>query len=315
MSSVKEADAMNQANLATLERVDVRCAWPNEAQDFTPWLANNLGVLSDELGVALELEDTEKAVGLYRYRADIVARVPHDGTLVLIENQLEEANLEHLGQVLAYLAGLNAQIIVWVATNFHELHLSSIRWLNKHTSAPFAFFAVQVSVVRIGDSPLAPVLNVLERPDEWDPPVVEVSEISKFRRDFWTQLTARRPDSPRLSPGYMGSNVWHWVENAELHVVQYLAQNSVGVYLRGAWGSTKASIWTRIEPCVEALEETIREKTPESDYVRDSGNQWCVTSLWIDSRDPKNWDRMADWLDEQRQVYEDVLRSSPAPTD
>ena len=66
---------MNQANLATLERVDVRCAWPNEAQDFTPWLANNLGVLSDELGVALELEDTEKAVGLYRYRADIVARV------------------------------------------------------------------------------------------------------------------------------------------------------------------------------------------------------------------------------------------------
>ena len=127
---------MNTANLGTLQRVDVRQAWPHEAQDFTPWLAKNLGVLADELGVALEMEDTEKAVGLYRYRADIVARVPHDGTLVLIENQLEEANLEHLGQVLAYLAGLEAQIIVWVATSFHDLHLAAIRWLNEHTAAP-----------------------------------------------------------------------------------------------------------------------------------------------------------------------------------
>lgn len=306
---------MNDANLGTLQRVDVRQAWPHEAQDFTPWLAKNLGVLSAELGIELELEDTERAVGLYRYRADIVARVPHDGTLVLIENQLEEADLEHLGQVLAYLAGLEAQIIVWVATNFHELHVSAIRWLNKHTSAPFAFFAVQVSVVQIGDSPLAPVLSVLERPDEWDPPVVEVSEISKFRRDFWTQLTARRPDSPRLSPGYMGSNVWHWIEEAQLHIVQYLAQNSVGVYLLGRWGETKASIWTQVEPHVEDLEEALRAAAPRADYIRDSGNHWCVTSITIDSRDTGNWDQMADWLDDKRQVYEGVLRRSLTTSD
>ena len=85
-----------------------------------------------------------------------------------IENQLERANLQHLGQVLAYLAGLEAKIVVWVATGFDESHLSAIRWLNNHTEDPFAFFAARVSVVRIGDSPLAPVFEVIERPNEWD---------------------------------------------------------------------------------------------------------------------------------------------------
>ena len=298
-------------DLGTLRHVDVRRAWAHEARNFTPWLSENLDWLSAELGIALELEDTEVSVGPHQYRADILARAPHDGSVVLIENQLEEANLEHLGQVLAYLAGLNAQVVVWVATQFREAHLSAIRWLNEHTDDPFAFFAVRLSVVQIGDSQLAPVLNVLERPNEWERQVERVSglsEIGKFRRDFWTHFSSRRPDSPRLSPGYMGSNVWHWIAEAELHVVQYLAQNSVGVYLRGAWGTTRPSTWAQIKPYVEVLEGNIREAAPEADYAQDRGNQWCVTTLWVDSRDPSNWDQMADWLDEQRQVYERVLR-------
>ncbi|MDE2903634.1 MAG: hypothetical protein OXP73_11475 [Chloroflexota bacterium] len=307
---------MTNASLGTLRHVEVRQAWAHEARDFTPWLSENLEVLSAELGIALELEDTEVAVGPDQYRADILARAPHDGSVVLIENQLEEANLEHLGQVLAYLAGLNAQIVVWVATRFREGHLSAIRWLNEHTDDPFAFFAVRLSVVQIGDSQLAPVLNVLERPNEWDRQVERVSglsDIAKFRRDFWTHFVSRRPDSPRLSPGYMGSNVWHWIEEAELYVVQYLAQNSVGVYLRGAWGTTKASTWPQLDPYVELLEKRLREAEAEDGYVRDSGHHWCVTTLRVDSRDTDNWDQMADWLDKRRHVYEVVLRADSGP--
>ena len=307
---------MKATDLGTLRHVSVRLAWAHEASDFTPWLSENLDVLSAELGIALELEDTEVVVGPDQYRADILARASHDGSVVLIENQLEEANLEHLGQVLAYLAGLNAQIVIWVATRFREAHLSAIRWLNEHTADPFAFFAVRLRVVQIGDSQLAPVLNVLERPNEWDRQVERVSglsEIAKFRRDFWTHFASRRPDSPQLSPGYMGSNVWHWIEEAELHVVQYLAQNSVGVYLRGAWGTTKASASHQIDAYAGVLEKTIREAEPGADYIRDGGNHWCVTTLRVDSRDSDNWDHMADWLDDQRQVYERVLRGETGP--
>ena len=116
---------MITTKLGTLERVDVRKAWAHEAYNFTPWLAQSLSRLSDELGVELEVEDTEVYIG--PYRADIVARVPQTDELVLIENQLEWANLQHLGQVLSYLAGLEARIVIWIATGFLDEHLSAIR--------------------------------------------------------------------------------------------------------------------------------------------------------------------------------------------
>ena len=140
---------------------DVREVWPHEAQDFTPWLAQNLDWLSVKLGIGdLELEDTEVQIG--PYHADIVARTTENGARVLIENQLEGANLQHLGQVLAYLAGLDAQIIVWVAASFNDTHLAAIRWLNENTPESFSFFAVQVSVVQR----LRSVLDVLEHPKQ-----------------------------------------------------------------------------------------------------------------------------------------------------
>ena len=153
---------MNIPKLGTLERVDVRQAWSHEAHNFTPWLADNLDRLSNQLGIELELEGTEVYVG--PYRADIVARVPQSDDLVLIENQLEDANLQHLGQVLAYLAGLEAKIVVWIAKGFRDEHLSAIRWLNEYTASPFAFFAVKVGVVQIGDSPFAPVFRCTRTP-------------------------------------------------------------------------------------------------------------------------------------------------------
>ena len=130
---------MNQGELGVLEHVDVREVWRHEAQDFTPWLAENLDKLSAILDVDLEREGVEVHVG--PYRADIAARIPQDDTRVLIENQLDEANLQHLGQVLAYLAGLDAKIVVWIAAGFNEAHLSAIRWLNEHTADPFAVCA------------------------------------------------------------------------------------------------------------------------------------------------------------------------------
>ena len=79
-----------------LERASVREAWPHEAHNFTPWLAENLDRLAAELGIDdPELEGTEVNVG--PLRAEIVARIPQDGSGVRPENQRERANLQHLG--------------------------------------------------------------------------------------------------------------------------------------------------------------------------------------------------------------------------
>lgn len=295
-------------DLGRLEHVNVRDAWQNEAHQFTPWLSQNLDRLSAELGIDdLELEGTEVTVG--PYRADIVARIPQDGSGVLIENQLERANLQHLGQVLAYLAGLESKIVIWVATGFDESHLSAIRWLNNHTTDPFAFFAVRVSVVRIGDSQLAPVFDVIERPNEWDRTVGAItrdgslSPVGQFRRDFWAHFAKVLPDAPGPRPGYAASNVYYRVEPADLYISQYIAQREVGVYLSGKNGTRDDEVRDKIRLYKDALAKELGETAKGS-------HSW--TGLHIDSNDRHNWDEMAQWLEDRRVIYERALLNGPA---
>jgi hypothetical protein len=124
---------------------------------FTPWLPAHLDELAYKIGIPLELEGVEMPVETFS--ADILARNPQDDTLVLIENQLEGSDHTHLGQIMTYLAGLEAHTIVWIAADFREPHLSTLKWLNENTSESFAFFAVNVKAVRIEDSLIAALLN------------------------------------------------------------------------------------------------------------------------------------------------------------
>ena len=280
-----------------------------------PWLADNLDRLAKEIGLELECEGTEVHVG--PLRADIVARNPRDDSRVLIENQLEHADLHHLGQVLAYLAGLEAKAVVWVAKGFDEAHLSALRWLNEHTGETFAFFAVRVRVVRIGDSPLAPVFEVLERPNDWDRRVQdtvqarELTELGRFRRDFWAHVSKRHEGEAPL--GYARSNVFHRVEEAGRRVCQYVAVDGVGVYFTQERGESEEEALAAVARSVEWL----RAETQGAEMLDDNieWQAWGPSFLKTDSRDRSNWDRMADWLHERRQLYERALReagSSPA---
>jgi len=303
---------MTTSKLGTLERVELRQAFSNEAQDFTPWLAENLERLSVELGIELELEGEEVGVG--SYRADIVARVPQTDDRVLIENQLEWADLQHLGQVLAYLAGLEAKIVVWIAKGFRDEHLSAIRWLNEHTVDPFAFFAVQVGVDQIGASQLAPVFDILERPNEWNRQVQvagrsgEFSRRGEFQREFWAHCLSRWKHRPKLRENYALPNIWHEkVKGPELRVVQYISSKGVGNYLGGrSQNEDNARVVGRIEPYRKSLKEALQGVN-----FLPGKNPDCRTVLEVDTQDRNNWDQMASWLEEQRLKYEAILRTNP----
>ena len=117
--------------IAKLETVDTRLAWAHEANDFTPWLAENLEHLSEAVGLRLELEGTE--VSIETFSADILARNLYDDSRVLIENQLAPSDHSHLGQILTYLAGLEAKTVIWIASDFKEPHLSAMKWLNSNS--------------------------------------------------------------------------------------------------------------------------------------------------------------------------------------
>ncbi len=186
----------NPSELGRLERViNIRNVWDKEAQDFTPWLAQdeNIALLGETIGLELEVESTEKGVG--PYRADILCKDTSSSQYVLIENQLEATDHLHLGQLLTYAAGLDAVTIIWVARHFNPEHRAAIDWLNQITDQTFNFFALEIELWRIGNSPLAPKFNVVSQPNDWIVAVKEdavragsFSVTQQLHLDYWTQL-------------------------------------------------------------------------------------------------------------------------------
>ncbi len=156
---------MTTPNLAKIERVDLREAWPNEARDFTPWLAKNIAELGEALGMDLELQETEASVG--GYSLDILATYPDGDRPVIIENQLEATNHDHLGKLLTYAAGYDANVIVWLTREFRDEHRQALDWLNQRTGEDTLFFGVVVELWRIGNSLPAPHFKAVATPNEW----------------------------------------------------------------------------------------------------------------------------------------------------
>ena len=297
-------DRDRKLEFGELRDVTLRDVWSNEAHDFTPWLAANLQRLSREIGIPMELEGTEVAVE--HFSADIVARNHADGSRVLIENQLEGSDHTHLGQILTYLAGVQAQIVIWVARDFAESHLSAIRWLNEHTIDPFAFFAVRVRVVQIADSPRVPLFEVLERPNAWDrdvrTAVVDPSELTRFRREFWSHYAKRHPDDG-VAVGYAASSFWVPIESMKLFLSMYVAQGAVGVWVRGRRGEAADSVKERILTRQQGLRDELGVEIGEPT----SWGGFANSRYPIDTNDLENWPVMADWLHDKIAAYRRVL--------
>ena len=152
-----------QPNLGKFQRVELREAWPNEASDLTPWLAENPEPLADALGLGdLEVEDTEKRVG--SYRADLVL-AGVEGTVV-VENQLDHTDHDHLGKLITYGAGQRARTVVWIAKRFRDEHRAALDWLND-ISEDTEFFGVELELWRIDSSKPAVRMNVVAKPNDW----------------------------------------------------------------------------------------------------------------------------------------------------
>ena len=164
------------AEIATLKKINLRDVWKDEGQ-FSDWFAENLSRLGDELGMALERSEREKAVG--PFSADIICADQISKFDVVIENQFTRTDHDHLGKMITYASGLQSQIIIWVAPRFRDEHRSAIDWLNDISGPETGFFGVVLEVFQISDSAYAPHFDIVARPNDWQRQVKRSSSTSR----------------------------------------------------------------------------------------------------------------------------------------
>lgn len=187
--------------LGQIEKVCLREVWPHEALDFTKWLSesDNLELLSEAVGIELELVETESSVG--SFNVDIFADEAGTGRKVVIENQLEETNHDHLGKIITYAAGKDAEVVIWIVAHARDEHKQAIEWLNQHTDSDFGFFLVEIQLWRIGESDPAPRFQVVERPNEWTKMVKmsgELTETERVKLSYWTKYHELAQENPQF---------------------------------------------------------------------------------------------------------------------
>jgi hypothetical protein len=175
-----------------LEVVNIRKAFPNEAMHFTKWLETNIETLSERLKIQLTVEQREHSVG--DFSVDLLCE-DGSGALVIIENQLEKTNHDHLGKLLTYLVNRNANTAIWITTEPRSEHQKVIDWLNQYTPTDISFYLVRVEAVRIDESRLAPLFTILAGPDrqakELGDQKKEWADRHYKRQEFWTMLLER----------------------------------------------------------------------------------------------------------------------------
>ena len=176
-------------NLGRLEEIkDLRTVWPHEALDFTPWLSqdDNIALLADAVGLDITVDGTESSVG--DFNVDIFASETGTDRKIIIENQLEDTNHDHLDKLITYASGKSADVIIWVVKHAREEHKAAIEWLNNHTDEKIGFFLCEIKLYRIGTSEPAVKFEVIEKPNDWTKEVRKnesANEMQQRRYDYW----------------------------------------------------------------------------------------------------------------------------------
>lgn len=297
--------------------MSLREAWKHEANDFTPWLAesDNLNALANALGLSeLLLVATEHGVG--DFKLDILCTDGEDQ--VIIENQLEKTDHTHLGQIIAYAAGVGARKVIWVAASFRPEHAAAFEFLNENTTDELSFFAVEVELWRIGDSPLAPKFEVVVKPNDWVRTGREqaraassTSSTKQLQQKFWMALIEKlaitaphiHPQKPRPrhylnhSIGRAGFALVAKVNTLNKRLgVELLMEREAVKYFDNLFGQK---------------EEIERELGFELGWQKMPSGRACRIATWYPDApldDENRWNEYLDWLTEQLVKMDKVLR-------
>ena len=307
--------------------VDLKEVWAHEAHDFTPWLAANPDRLERVLGMELELEGTEVAVG--PFAADIVFQEASTGKRVVVENMLGATDHDHLGKVLTYAAGLDASYCVLVARDIRPEHRPTLDWLN-YAADEIGFFGVEVSAVRIGDSSPAAQLTVVAQPDGWvrQTPKAGLTATQRNYIGYWTTFlevfneqhptwgnVRKAPPQnwinvPSGIPGVPFYLTFAWPTGSPGHVL------SAGLYVSPPGDGAPDRLFDYLSECQEEIEARFGSSLTWERLEENISRRIYVSSHVVDPMDNDGWGDYTAWMIENvsrlRDAIAPALESMPA---
>lgn len=184
--------------ISKIKKVPLRELWQDEARDFTGWLEKNIDYLNEQVGLGIMIVEREKKVG--DFFVDLVGE--NESGLVIIENQLEKTDHDHFGKILTYLSIIGAKTAVWITGAPREEHIKAVEWLNEVTPPDYTFYLIKLEVIRIDNSPAAPLFSVAvgrnQLVKEAGKEKRELAERYYERRNFWASLLERAKDKTDL---------------------------------------------------------------------------------------------------------------------
>ena len=293
-----------------LEKVEIRNHWPNEERDFTPWMVEEggLDILADALG--LKLEDAEGEVNVGPFRADILCRNTADGSDVIIENQYGISNHDHIGKLLTYSADLGTHTAIWIAEEFHEKHREALNHLNRITDDRFRYFAVRVSIWRIGDSKPAPRFEIVCKPSGWEQSpqnfdIENLSDTEKLRIDYWNALR-----------DYMNNKGSH-VKFRKIASISYLdCSRRDGFGIRAHLVPTRNEIGVTLFMVVDdaiGSFDLLERQRGEIENEFGAELEWEENKVYLPKKDTDTWDKddwenQHEWLMSKLELFDRVFR-------
>ena len=307
--------------LSRLEAVDIREVWPDEAQDFTPWLAEeeNLDLLGETLGIELEFEAQEKDVG--DFRADILCRDTLNNSRVLIENQLERTDHSHLGQILTYAAGLEAHTVIWIAEEFREEHRAALDRLNEVTTENFQCFGIEVKVWQIGNSDHAPQFDIVSKPNDWNRTVsreterlvrADLSETYLQLERFWTVFRDYMDEKespvrcPKPAPShYLSFGIGRAGFNMEGRVA--FRRKDIAVHLVVTGQDAKAH-FNLLKQQQAEIQTEFSEVLEWEELPDKASSRISLRKEDTDPQDESDWSNQHEWLASKLELFDKVFR-------
>lgn len=308
--------------IGKIKKVPLREIWKNEARDFTTWLKENIDTLNEALGTRVVITEREKSVG--PFNSDLVGE-DENGTIVIIENQLEKTDHDHLGKMVTYLSNLeNAKTAIWISSAPREEHRKAVDWLNEFTPDDVCFYLIQVEAIQIGGSDPAPLFTTIAEPTEIAKEIgkekKEYAERHYLRKEFWTALLERANQKTKMYEN-VSPSVYSWIGTGA-------GRSGVGYNLAILYGYGQSEIYLdRGKEYPDLNKERFDQLYKHKDVIEKELNQkinWerldkkraCRISVRFDNAglgDKEKWpeiqEKMIDTIIKMKKVFDPYIRN------